>query len=263
MSELKLIYIHVVHHCIPEEEYEEFVEYMEEEGIEVRKGVPQTVEYSETGVLLITDEDIDATAVAGYGSDYKGSAKYVLENLDVWVSYLRMIYARETGIPWQVLETDRLIVREMALSDLPDMYSLYESIQDCVYVEQLYDWEEEYEFSGKYIENMYTFFGYGLWLVYEKKTGELVGRAGIENRTIDGVMCQELGYLIRKDKQRMGYATECLSGIIGMAKRELCLSQLFICTHMENDASIGVAEKLNFNVYATDVDGMNIYRRVL
>ena len=38
-------------------------------------------------------------------------------------------------------------------------------------------------FTIKYIENMYGFFGYGLWLVFDKKTGELVARAGIENRS--------------------------------------------------------------------------------
>ncbi|MFR2511412.1 MAG: hypothetical protein ACLS9K_04365 [Lachnospira eligens] len=45
---------------------------------------------------------------------------------------------------------------------------------------------------------MYGFFGYGLWLVFDKKTGELVARAGIENRSIDGQNCQELGYLVKK-----------------------------------------------------------------
>lgn len=45
---------------------------------------------------------------------------------------------------------------------------------------------------------MYGFFGYGLWLVFDKKTGELVARAGVENRSIDGQNCQELGYLVKK-----------------------------------------------------------------
>ena len=36
------------------------------------------------------------------------------------------------------------------------------------------------EFDLRYIKNMYGFFEYGLWLVFEKKSGELIGRAGIE-----------------------------------------------------------------------------------
>ena len=43
-------------------------------------------------------------------------------------------------------------------------------------------YEEEKEFQRAYIENMYRYFGYGLWLVFSKETGELIGRAGLEHR---------------------------------------------------------------------------------
>lgn len=49
-----------------------------------------------------------------------------------------------------------------------------------------------------YIENMYGFYGYGLWLVFEKETDELIGRAGIEIRNIDGADKNELDILSEK-----------------------------------------------------------------
>ena len=49
------------------------------------------------------------------------------------------------------------------------------------YMEGLYEYEEELEYQKAYIENMYRFYGYGIWLVFEKKTGTLIGRAGVEH----------------------------------------------------------------------------------
>lgn len=86
----------------------------------------------------------------------------------------------------------------MTVGDLPHLYELYHTLSDCPYVEPLYEYEDEKAFTIKYIENMYGFFGYGLWLVFDKKTGELVARAGVENRSMDGQNCQELGYLVKK-----------------------------------------------------------------
>lgn len=64
------------------------------------------------------------------------------------------------------------------------------------YMEGLYEYEEELEYQKAYIENMYRFYGYGMWLVFEKKTGTLIGRAGVEHREeLNGDM--ELGYAIR------------------------------------------------------------------
>ncbi|MBQ4284157.1 MAG: hypothetical protein IJB96_09550, partial [Lachnospira sp.] len=140
---LECIYINVSNHPIEVEEFKAFTEYMQEEGIEVRKGLPEItashVEDEEivfcddnAGILVITDSDESVSeldvAVVGYGAGYQGTASYVIESLDVWVSYLRMAYARYMELPFVVAETDRLIIREMTLDDLSQMYELYESI---------------------------------------------------------------------------------------------------------------------------------------
>lgn len=200
----------------------------------------------------------------GYGADCELEVKYVIENLSgLTLAYVRLVYARYHGEPLVVAETERLIIREMTLSDLPEMYELYDTLKDCRFIEPLFDWDEEREFCRRYIDNMYAFFGYGLWLVYEKDTGELVGRAGIENRQIDGEQKQEVGYLIRKDRQRKGYAYEAVSAILDYARDELCLREMFLCTCIDNKLSENVAQKLGFELYAADIDGMNLYRLIL
>lgn len=151
----------------------------------------------------------------------------------------------------------------MTVGDLPHLYELYQTLSDCPYVEPLYEYEDEKAFTIKYIESMYGFFGYGLWLVFEKKTGELVGRAGIENRSIDGQNCQELGYLVKKGWQGKHVAWEVMNHIVDIAKDWFGLEKLYICTVKTNNPSIQLALKLGFTLYAGDTDGMNIYRKVL
>ena len=47
---------------------------------------------------------------------------------------------------------------------------------------------------------MYGYYGYGMWLVFDKASGELIGRAGLEHREFPDAVELELGYLIDPDK---------------------------------------------------------------
>lgn len=46
---------------------------------------------------------------------------------------------------------------------------------------------------------MYGMYGFGMWLVKDRDTDKLIGRAGLELRLIDGVEEMELGYIIVKN----------------------------------------------------------------
>ena len=173
--------------------------------------------------------------------------------------YLETVYCRYYRFPLEIAETDRLILREMQLADLDSLYEVYDTLRDCPYIEPLYERAEEEEFTRQYIKNMYGFFEHGLWLVIRKEDNKVIGRAGIENREIDGELQKELGYLIGKPWQGMGYAAEaCLAILDYVKERELC-SHLFLCCHQKNIPSISLAQKLGFTVYAEDIDGMNLY----
>lgn len=284
---LKYIYLHI---DVNEDYIKEFATAMIDDGIvviDVRKkckadgqendnGIDENIleklklffEGEQNDYLLITDNEAAAQAagefVVGYGLDYKGKTSYIIESLlDTSAKYFRMIYAHIKGETFEILRTDRLIIREIALDDLSELYEVYETLADCKYIEPLYDWESEKEFTVSYIKNMYQFFNYGLWLVFEKETGRLVGRVGIENREIDGELRQELGYLIRKDCQRKGYAYEACSAIMEYAKEEIGIERLFLCSEKENKPSVSLAQKLGFKLYASLPDGMNIYNKLL
>lgn len=157
--------------------------------------------------------------------------------------FILRVFQRAHHLPWTIAETKRCIIRELTLEDLPALYKLYDKPGVTDYMEGLYPYEEEYEYEKAYIENMYRYYGYGMWLVFKKDTMELIGRAGLEHREIDGEVELEMGYLIDPDYQRLGYATEVCQAIVAYAKDNTSFQQMKCLIEPENAASIAFIEK--------------------
>lgn len=196
---------------------------------------------------LARDVDVPAIAYQRPETDTFLHADMVVEGLEeVDMTFLQRVYERHFNIPWMILETERCIVRELKLSDLDELFSMYAEPGMTDYMEGLYEYEEELEYQKAYIENMYRFYGYGMWLVFEKKTGTLIGRAGVEHREeLNGDM--ELGYAIRTSFQHQGYAYEVCQAIVEYAKEELQASLLHCLIEKGNNISEKLAQKLGFS----------------
>ena len=193
----------------------------------------------------------DIMPISGLLSEDNGkslSYKYVFESFEgMTLDYFVMVYSRFHGLPLEILETERLRVREMSLEDIERLYEIYADPSITEYMEGLYpDKKDELEFSKSYIENMYGFYGYGLWMVIEKSSGRIIGRAGLSNREVDGEVYLELGYVIAKECQGRGYATEACGAILEYAKNELGATQVIALMKPENEASIRTAKRLGF-----------------
>ena len=164
---------------------------------------------------------------------------------EVDFNFFERIWQRHHHIPWTILETERLVVRELALDDMDALFELYSYEGMTDYMEGLYPYEEEYAYQKAYIENMYGFFGYGMWLVFEKESGQLVGRAGVEHReALEGEL--ELGYAIGTPWQGKGYATEVCQGILKYVQEELYFEEITSLVEPDNKASVHLLEKLDF-----------------
>lgn len=229
-------------------------------------------------VLAITDDAEAAAAmrelglaVAGYQAEGEAlihfKINYVVSELAmVDDDYFNLIYMRAHGMPLLIARTERTLIREMTVDDLPAMYELYSDEAVARWVEPLYEYDKELEFTRAYIENVYSFYGYGLWLVFDRKTGELIGRAGISMREINGEKCCELGYIIRGDRQRQGIGYEVSTAVMEYAAECLMLDELWLCIETDNQASIGLGIKLGFELYGSSVcDGKDccLYRKKL
>lgn len=197
----------------------------------------------------------DSLGIASIGEPQYGT-RYAVESLaELDIEYLERVRRRYNHIPWDIGETDRCLIRELSLSDLPALYELYDKPGMTDYVEPLYDYETELEYQKAYIENMYGFYEYGMWLVFSKETGKLIGRAGLEH--------DELGYMIAPELQNLGYATEVCRFIIDYARENTDFEELYCRIDEKNTASVRLAKKLGFTKSGHMDDDINasIYRK--
>ena len=180
----------------------------------------------------------DSLGIASVGEPQCGT-RYAVESLaELDIEYLERVRRRYNHIPWDIGETDRCLIRELSLSDLPALYELYDKPGMTDFVETLYDYETELEYQKAYIENMYGFYEYGMWLVFSKETGKLIGRAGLEHN--------EMGYMIAPEFQNLGYATEVCRFIIDYARKNTDFEELYCRIDEKNVASVRLAKRLGF-----------------
>lgn len=191
---------------------------------------------------------------------------YCVEDISLMdMFHVNRIFQRCHNIPWIILETDRLVIRELTISDIDDLYRVYQSPKVSEYTEKLYeDKARETEYMREYIEKQYRFFEYGVWGIVRKEDGKLLGRAGLSNRP--GYENAELGYVIDSNEWKKGYAYEACSAILEYAKEELEMMYIQAFSRAENIASVKLLEKLGFKEKGFDlIEGKkhNLYLKEL
>lgn len=166
---------------------------------------------------------------------------------EVDVQFLDRIMKRAQGLPWITVVTKRCILREITLEDIDDLFALYAQPGITDYTEPLYERSREEQYTRDYIANMYRFYGYGMWLVCDRKSGALIGRAGFSHQDLGGECVLEMGYIIGVPYQRKGYATEVCEKLIAFARTNLSDFGTLNCfVEPGNTASHGLLGKLGF-----------------
>ena len=106
-----------------------------------------------------------------------------------------------------IIETERLFLREMKESDFDALYKVLADSDIMRHYPYTFDESRVRNWIQRNIER-YRIFGFGLWAVCLKETGEMIGDCGLTLQLIDGRIKPEIGYHIRANKQRNGYAKE-------------------------------------------------------
>ena len=105
------------------------------------------------------------------------------------------------------IETERLFLREMKENDFDALYKVLAVSDIMRHYPYTFDESRVRNWIQRNIER-YRIFGFGLWAVCLKETGEMIGDCGLTMQFINGEIKPEIGYHIRADKQRNGYAKE-------------------------------------------------------
>ena len=110
------------------------------------------------------------------------------------------------------IETERLFLREMTEGDFDALFAVLADSDIMEHYPYTFD-EERVRGWIRRNQERYEIFGFGLWAVCLKESGEMIGDCGLTMQNIGGVIKPEIGYHIRKEHQRKGYAKEAATAV--------------------------------------------------
>ncbi len=141
-----------------------------------------------------------------------------------------------------ILETPRLILREMTDDDIQSLYMILSDPETMQYYPKPYD-EAGVRRWINWCKDSYAQHGFGLWAVTLKENGEFIGDCGISMQPIHGQWLPEVGYHIRKDHWRKGYASEAAAACIRLAFEQFGFPAVYSYMNADNEPSWRTAMK--------------------
>ena len=162
----------------------------------------------------------------------------------------------EKGRSCVILETKRLLLREMN----PNDFEALNRVLADPGIMQHYPYSFDKQCVGEWIErniNRYREYGFGLWAVCLKETGEMIGDCGLTLQNINGELLPEIGYHIRRDCQRKGYAREAAKAVRDWAFRNTDYPALYSYCKYTNVPSFRTAESIGMRFACDYPDEIN------
>lgn len=141
-----------------------------------------------------------------------------------------------------IIETERLILRELNRNDVPEMLLLHSNPQVQKYTgEDVITTTEGIHDKIKEKVTEYRKYGYGRWATILKEGNQFVGWAGLSYLPeFDEI---DLGYRFLPQYWGIGIATEVCSAILSYGFDTLKLQKIIAIAMKENKASIRIMEK--------------------
>lgn len=143
-----------------------------------------------------------------------------------------------------VAETERLILRHLALSDAEFILRL---VNEPSWLEFIGDkGVRNLADAGDYLRkgplDMYARHGFGLFRVEVEQTGEVIGLCGLLKR--DSLPDADIGFAFLPQFWGKGYAHEAATAVLDLAQRAFGLKRILAITTPSNRASMRVLEKI-------------------
>ncbi|CAA9198422.1 GNAT family N-acetyltransferase [Flavobacterium collinsii] len=148
------------------------------------------------------------------------------------------------------IETERLLLRELLLSDTDGMFELDSNPNVHLFVgnKPVKEIQESVDMI-KHIQGQYEAFGIGRWAVISKETNEFLGWSGIKFITTEinnHKDFYEIGYRFIEKHWGKGYATEAGIAFVNYAFNVIKAEALYAYADEGNKDSRRILEKLGF-----------------
>lgn len=151
-------------------------------------------------------------------------------------------YMSDTISPKCIIETERLVLRELSEADFPGVSRVFQDREATRFYDRVFTEEEIRQWFDIQFRS-YREQGFGIWAVVQKISGKMIGHAGISVRHHDGSVIYEIGYMFEKEYWGNGYATEAAMACRDMAFDVFGLERVCSIIRFNNMASRAVARK--------------------
>jgi RimJ/RimL family protein N-acetyltransferase len=144
-------------------------------------------------------------------------------------------------------KSERLRLRPYTLADEaglfdvfadPDARTFYPEMSDPAKVRGWIEWN---------LRN-YDEFGFGLWALELKASGEFIGDCGLTHQDVEGRSELEIGYHVVRRERRKGYATEAARACLDFGFRRTSCASICSIVRPSNTASCAVAARIPYGV---------------
>lgn len=145
------------------------------------------------------------------------------------------------------IQTERLTIRHVTLDDYAFIFNL---LNDPSWIKYIGDKGiKTDEDAKKYIQNgpvqMYSDFGFGLYVVSLKESGIPLGMCGLIKRpSLEDI---DLGFAFLPEYTGKGYGFESASAVIQYEKERFSLNKIVAITTLDNTNSQNLLMKLGFS----------------
>lgn len=166
---------------------------------------------------------------------------------DIDIDFLIRLFKHKNKIPCLIAETKRTVIRELCAQDIDEVIKISREEHILKFVEDgRVPEEEQKEKLLAYIDNIYSFYDYGIWGIFDRADGSLIGLISLDLLTDTEEAEYETGFFIRKERLGQGFAKEAIEMVVNYAKNKLSASELIAVTDYENVPARALLEKCGF-----------------
>jgi len=139
-----------------------------------------------------------------------------------------------------IISTKRLILREMNENDFDALKNVFCHHDTMRFYPYKFDDARVKYWIDVNIEK-YATFGFGLFAMCLKDTGEVIGDCGLTMQKINGVIRPEIGYHVRYDMQKKGFAKEAAAAVRDWVFENTTYKKVYSYMVSDNVASYNTA----------------------
>lgn len=143
-----------------------------------------------------------------------------------------------------LIETNRLKLKPMCNDNFNDLKLLLQDSEVMYAYEHPFSDEECKTWFNNQLDR-YKQEGYGLLGVFLKEDNTFIGQAGITKQNVNDEIVDEIGYLLKKEYWKKGYAIECAKALKEYGFNTLNLQKMYSIIRDNNTSSQNVAKRNN------------------